>query len=136
MKNLVLYLLGISAMLLITIVLPIYLALNSEYADTTSYIEAVTVEDMWTTKGRRVRIIGKVTTTVRYTIYYITISNGEQQKDITISRDAYEGLKIGDSIYATVHYSNKDNSIVSAYVLSEEEYNEQIQKLTPGLTDE
>lgn len=128
----------IITLMIAAFVIPPVLVLNSVFANTTAILKPVTIEDMWVTEHTRSNgstMIGSVRIshgTSRYQVYHVTVTDGEQQFNTTITGMAFKHLNIGDSVYATVHYNNESNKIMEVIVLSEEQYEREMERLNNG----
>lgn len=109
--------------ILAAIAIPVFIVLNSDYANTTSVLKPVTIQDM-----------RKELKTGDYTYYmcYLTVSDGEQTVEIHVDTHVYDQLQIGNSVYATVHYRNSDRTIAKVVILNEEQYKREMEKLKNG----
>lgn len=109
--------------ILAVIAIPVFIVLNSDYANTTSVLKPVTIKDM-----------RKELKTGDYTYYmcYLTVSDGEQTVEIPVDTHVYGQLKVGNSVYATVHYHNSDGTIAKVVILNEEQYKREMEKLKNG----
>lgn len=109
--------------ILAAIAIPVFIVLNSDYANTTSVLKPVTIQDM-----------RKELKTGDYTYYmcYLTVSDGEQTVEIPVDTHVYDQLQIGNSVYATVHYRNSDGTIAKVVILNEEQYKREMEKLKNG----
>ena len=109
--------------ILAAIAIPVFIVLNSDYANTTSVLKPVTIQDM-----------RKELKTGDYTYYmcYLTVSDGEQTVEIPVDTHVYDQLQIGNSVYATVHYRNSDRTIAKVVILNEEQYKREMEKLKNG----
>ena len=109
----------IITLMIAAFVIPPVLVLNSVFANTTAILKPVTIEDMWVTEHTRSNgstMIGSVRIshgTSRYQVYHVTVTDG-------------------DSVYATVHYNNESNKIMEVIVLSEEQYEREMERLNNG----
>ena len=109
--------------ILAAIAIPVLIVLNSDYANTTSVLKPVTIQDM-----------RKELKTGDYTYYmcYLTVSDGEQTVEIPVDTHVYDQLQIGNSVYATVHYHNSNGTIAKVVILNEEQYKREMEKLKNG----